>query len=134
MSRGFVLVLLAMLIPVAGVCKCGNIVIYLEGHVSGGDSHGLEIVAETTPDANWQPQPKIRVKQGGFAGEVYFDRTIPSKEWFRDICTRVPKSVEIRLLRGGHQLDSIRLDISNDFVRDEFGDYKLRSPIEFHLR
>jgi hypothetical protein len=131
-GKVFVLALLAMVVPVAGVCKCANIIIHLEGHVRGGDSHGLEIVAETSPDANWEPQPKIRVKRGNFAGELYFD-TFKSRE-FNDICTRVPELIVVKLLRGKRQLDSIRLDISKGFVRDKSGDYKLRSPIEFRPR
>ena len=132
MRRAFVLMLLAMAFPAAGLCKCAGAAIYLLGHVSGGDSDGLEIVAITTPDANWQPLPKILVQHGSFAGAAYFD-TFKRRE-FNDICTRVPESIEVKLLRGKHQLDSIRLDISKDFVRDEYGDYKLRSPIEFHVR
>jgi len=132
MRTAFVLMLLAIAFPVAGLCKCGGAAIHLKGHVSGAESDGLIIVAETIPDANFEPQPKITVQRGAFDGEVYFDRTMPSKEW--DICTRVPESIEVKLLRGKHRLDSIRLDIAKDFVRDEHGDYKLRSPIEFHVR
>jgi len=132
MRKAFVLVLLAMVFPVAGFCKCAGAAIHLKGHVSGGDSDGLEIVAITTPDANWEPQAKILVQHGSFAGEVYFD-TFKTRE-FNDVCTRVPRSVEVKLFRGKHLADSIRLDISKDFVRDEQGDYELRSPIEFRLR
>jgi hypothetical protein len=132
MRRAFVLVLLSMAFPVAGLCKCGGAAIHLNGHISGRESDGLKIVGETIPDANFEPQPKITVLHGNFEGDVYFDRTMPSKEW--DICTRLPESIEVMLLRGKHQLDSIRLDISKDFVRDEHGDYKLRLPIEFHVR
>ncbi len=132
MRRAFVLMLLAMAFPVAGLCKCGGAAIHLIGHVSGAEGDGLRIVAETIPDANFEPQPKITVRHGNFEGEAYFDRTMPSKEW--DIRTRVPESIEVKLLRDKHQLDSIRLDISKDFVKDEQGNYKLRSPIEFHLR
>jgi hypothetical protein len=132
MGRAFVLLLLAMPIPVPGICKCGNIIIYLEGHVSGGNSDGLEILAATTPDANSGPQPKIRVKRGSFAGQVYFDSFKVREDY--DICTRIPELVEVKLLRGSHQLASMRLDISKDFVRDGAGDYKLRSPIGFRLR
>jgi hypothetical protein len=134
MRKASVLALLAMLIPLAGVCKCGGLAIHLKGHVSGGEVDGLKIVAETTPDANFEPQPKIAVQHGSFAGEAYFDRTIPSKVWYTDICTRLPKSVKVKLFRGKHLVGSISLDISKDFVRDELGDYKLRAPIEFHLR
>lgn len=81
---------------------------------------------------DWKSRPKITVQRGTFAGEVYFD-TFKSRE-FNDICTRVPGSIEVKLLKGKHLVDSIRLDISKDFVRDEHGDYELRTPIEFHLR
>lgn len=134
MRKAFFLVLMATMASVVGVCKCANVIIYLKGHVSGGNTDGLEIVAKTTPDANWEPQPEISVEHGAFEGEVYFDRTIASNQRFRDICTRVPRSIEIKLFKGGRQLGSIRLDISKDFAIDKFGDYKLRSPVEFHLR
>jgi hypothetical protein len=132
MLKGSVLVFLAMVIPVAGLCKCSGLAIRLKGRVNGGEVGELRIVAETTPDANWKPQPEIVVQHGAFAGEVYFD-SFKSRE-FNDICTRVPESVEVKLLRGKHLVDSVRLDVSKDFVRDEHGDYNLRVPVEFHLR
>ena len=133
MLKGFVLMILAIAFPATGACKCSGLAIHLNGHVSGGDGDRLNIVGITTPDANWEPQPKITVQHGSFAGDVYFD-SFKSYDGATHICTRVPESVEVKLLRGKRQLDSIRLDISKDFVRDEHGDYKLRSPIEFHLR
>ncbi len=133
MLKAFVLMILTIAFPAAGACKCSGLAIHLNGHVSGREGNGLKIVAITTPDDNFAPQPKITVQHGGFAGDVYFD-SFKSYDGVTHICTRVPESVEVKLLRGKRQLDSIRLDISKDFVRDEQGDYKVRSPIEFHLR
>src|SRR5260370_499398 len=55
-----------------GVCKCVNRIIYVEGSVLGPITDGLKVIVVVTPDPNWEPQPDIEVKDGKFAGEVFF--------------------------------------------------------------
>ncbi len=133
MYRMLSLLLTATMVSVAGVSKCANRFIYIEGNTSGRENSVLEIVLQTTPDANWEPQPKIAVQQGKFAGQVYFDST-KSEGRLKHDCSRVPKMVQVVLLEHGQQVDSIQLSIAKDFVKDGAGDYKVRYPIEFHLR
>lgn len=133
MYRACVLVLIAMMVSVTGVCKCANRFVYVEGRINGPTAEDVEVIVQTIPDANWEPQPTIAVNRGSFEGRIYFDAT-KSEGRTRDNCSRVPKTVKVLLLKHGQQIDSIQLDISKEFVRDRSGDYKLRLPIEFHLR
>lgn len=132
--RTVVLILVLMTASVAGVCKCANRFIYVEGHVTSTAGSGLEIVVQTTPDANWEPQPKIAVKEGKFAGRIYFDSTKSEGRFAHDDCSRAPNSVRLLLIENGRQVDLIQLSIEKDFVRDKGGDYKILSPVEFHVK
>jgi hypothetical protein len=131
MHKIFVLVMIVTVITSTAVGKCANRFVNVAGHVDGRDTDGLEVVVKTIPDANWERQPRIIVKQGEFEGVVYFDSTkIEGK--VRDKCSRAPDMVDVLLFKGKQQIDALRLVVSKDFVRDESGDYKLRSPIQFH--
>jgi hypothetical protein len=114
-----------------GISKCVHRIIHVEGNIVSPRSDGMIVRVEVTPDPNWEPQPEISVKDGKFAGEVYFDAT-KSEGRVRDNCSRVPERVEVVLLKDGHEIDRVRLDVPKAFAKDELHDYKLRSPITLH--
>ncbi len=111
--------------------KCPNKFIYITGRVSGPDDSQLQIKVEVTPDANWEPQPAIKLDHGTFDGKVYFDST-KAEGTTQDVCSRVPEAVRVELYKDRTLLDSIQLDISKDFIKNKFGDYKLRSALVLH--
>ncbi len=111
-----------------GMCKCVHRIIHVEGSIVGPPSGGLTLKVEVIPDPNWEPQPEITIKDGKFAGDVYFDAT-KSEGRVRDDCSRVPETLQVVLFKDGHEVDRIRLDVSKAFVRDELRNYKLRSSI-----
>jgi hypothetical protein len=112
------------------LAKCANLLIHIEGRVDG-DSSNSKIVVLVVPDPNWEPQPEISMKDGTFVDTVLFNVT-KSEGRVRDDCSRVPKTVDVVLLKYGHEVNRVRLDISRDFARNKLGDYKLRSPILLH--
>jgi hypothetical protein len=134
MYRALVLLVVLITASAAGFCKCANRFIYVEGHITSTARSGLEIVVQTTPDANWEPQPKMAIQEGRFAGRVYFDSTKSEGHFAHDDCSRTPKIIRLLLVENGHQVDSIQLSIEKDFVRDGGGEYKIRRPVEFHLK
>jgi len=121
----------ASLLATAAVGKCVHRIIHVEGQIVGPSSDGLTLRVEVTPDPNWEPQPEIPIKDGKFAGVVYFDAT-KSEGRVRDDCSRIRETVVVTLLKDGHELDRIQLEVSKAFRRDELHDYKLRSPIALH--
>ena len=129
----FVWLLVVVMGSAVGFCKCANRFIWVEGHIAGRGSSDLEIIAQTVPNANWEAQPKITVRDGKFSGRVYFDST-KSEGRFTHNCSRVPIVVRLLLIKNGQQVDSIQLNIDKDFTRDKTGDYKILSPVEFRLR
>ena len=133
MHKMLVLLMMVTVIASTGVCKCANRFINVAGHVEGPDTDGLQVVIKTVPDANWEPQPKIMVKQGSFDGVAYFDSTTTEGR-VRDKCSRVPEAVDVMLFKGEQEINSLQLVVSKDFLRDKSGDYKLRSPIQFRQR
>jgi hypothetical protein len=114
------------------VCKCGRRIIYIEGTVLGTLTDAVKVKVEVAPDPNWEPQPEIVIEDGRFVGRVYFDAT-KSEGRVRDNCSRVPKTVEVLLLKNGHELDRVRLDISKEFTRNKLDDYRPRAPIILHV-
>jgi hypothetical protein len=133
MYRTLVLLFVLLLASAAGFSKCANRFIFVEGHIAGAEGSRLEIVVQTTPDAN-RDQPKITIQERNFAGRIYFDSTKSEGRFTRDDCSRVPTTVRLLLFDNGHQVDSILLSIERDFTRDKGGDFKMRSPVEFHLK
>jgi len=132
--RRLALVIAAIMLLFAGpgVCKCAMRIIFVEGTILGPVTEDLKVIVEVTPDPNWDPQPEIVLKDGKFVGKVYFDAT-KSEGRVRDDCSRVPKTVEVLLLRNGHEVNRVRLDISKEFTRNKLHDYKPRSPILLHI-
>ena len=130
-SLALLWVIAGSLCAIPSLCKCVNRIIYIEGSIVGPVSDGLTVEVVVTPDANWEPQPRISVKDGKFSGEVYFDAT-KSEGRVRDTCSRVPEEVGVRLLKDGREVSRIRLNVSKGFKRDERHDYRLRSPILLH--
>jgi hypothetical protein len=126
-----VLAVAAALFAAPGICKCRHRIIHVEGSIVSPATDGLSVKVEVTPDPNWEPQPEVSVKDGKFAGEVYFDAT-KSEGRVRDNCSRIPERVEVVMLKDGHEVDRVRLDVSKAFVKDELHNYKLRSPITLH--
>jgi hypothetical protein len=121
------------LFPVPGVCKCVNRIIYVGGSILGPIADGLKVMVEVTPDPNWEPQPDIVIKDGKFAGEVYFNAT-KAEGRVRDNCSRVPTTVEVLLLKDGREVNRVRLDVFKDFTKNERNDYKPRSPILLQVK
>ena len=122
-----------LLFAAPGICKCRHLIIYVEGSIVSPGTDGLSVKLEVTPDPNWEPQPDIEIKEGKFAGQVYFDAT--KKEGrVRDNCSRVPATVEVLLFKDGHEVDRVRLDVSKKFKKNELHDYKLRSPVILHVK
>jgi DNA-binding NarL/FixJ family response regulator len=111
--------------------KCANQLIHIEGSVHGASSKEFRISVDVTPDPNWEPQVEIPIEDGMFAGTVLFNST-ESEGRVEDDCSRTPKIVQVTLLKDGHEVDRVRLDIARDFVKDKAGEYKLRSPVILH--
>jgi len=114
-----------------GMCKCAMRIIFVEGAVLGPITDDLKVIVKVSPDPNWEPQPEIVLKDGKFVGKAYFDAT-KSEGRVRDNCSRVPETVEVLLLKNGHEVNRVRLDISKEFTRNKMHDYKPRSPILLH--
>jgi hypothetical protein len=131
MYRAALLLLMVVLPSGTTLSKCANRLIHLEGRVDGISRNGLRILVQVTPDPNWEPQSEIAIKDGSFVGTVLFNAT-KSEGRVRDDCSRVPKKVYVVLLKNDHEVNRVQLDISQDFVKDKLGDYKLRSPIMLH--
>jgi hypothetical protein len=104
-----------------------------DGSIVGPANGGLTVKVEVIPDPNWELQPEITIKEGKFAGDVYFDAT-KSEGRVRDDCSRVPETVQVVLLKDGHEADRVQLDVSKAFRRDELHNYKLRSSITLRLQ
>jgi hypothetical protein len=132
MYRATLLLFMAVLPSGITLAKCANRLIHIEGRVDG-DSSNARIVVQVTPDPNWGPQPEISMKDGTFVGTVLFNAT-KSEGRVRDDCSRVPKIVDVVLVKDGHEVSRVRLDISRDFVRNKSGDYNLRAPIALHSK
>ena len=111
-----------------GACKCVQRAIYINGSIVGPITDDLKVIAEVTPDPNWDRQPEIVLKHGKFAGEVYFDAT-KSEGRLRDNCSRVPTTVDVVLLKGGREVNRVHLDVPKEFTTDERHDYRTGSPI-----
>jgi hypothetical protein len=131
MYRAAFLLLMVVLLSRTTLSKCANRLIHVEGRVDGISRNGLRILVQVTPDPNWEPQPEIAIKDGSFVGTVLFNAT-KSEGRVRDDCSRRPIKVDIVLLKDGHQVNRVPLEISHDFVRNKLGDYELRSPIVLH--
>jgi hypothetical protein len=115
------------------MCKCVNRIIYVDGSIVGPITDRLKVIVEVTPDPNWEPQPNIAINGDKFAGEVYFNAT-KSEGRVRDNCSRVPTIVAVLLLKDGHEVNRVQLDVSKEFIRNEQHDYKARSPIMLHVK
>jgi len=111
--------------------KCANKYIYISGRIVGPTDSQFKVGVQTTPDANWEPQPAITLKEGTFEGKVYFDST-KAEGTTRDDCSRVPEIVKVELSKEGRQIDFVQLDVSKDFVKNKMGDFKLRTPVLLH--
>ena len=133
MRRAILLLSMALVTAGEASAKCGNLIIRIEGRIEGGRGDDLRVVVDVTPAPNWEPQPEIPIKGQAFVGDALFDRT-KSEERVRDACSRVPDSLDVRLLRKGLELSRVRLHIKQDFVREKGGNYNLRSPIVLHSR
>jgi hypothetical protein len=125
------LLLTIVLLGGTTLSKCANRLIHVEGRVDGVSRSGLRILVQVTPDPNWEPQPEIAIKDGSFVGTVLFNAT-KSEGRVRDDCSRRPIKVDVVLLKEGHEVSRVRLEISHDFVKNKLGDYELRSPIMLH--
>jgi hypothetical protein len=123
--------LLSIMVPSGNANKCANKYIYISGKIVGPTNSQLKIEVQTTPDANWEPQPAIALRQGAFDGKVYFDST-KTEGTTNDDCSRAPEKVRVALLNEGRQIDLVQLDISKDFIKNKMGDYELRSSVELH--
>ncbi len=121
-----------LLIAGHGVCKCAKRIIFVDGTVLGPITDDLKVLVEVTPDPNSEVQPEIVIKDGKFVGKVYFDAT-KSEGRVRDDCSRVPETVEILLLKNGHEVNRVRIDVSKGFTRNKLHDYTPRSPIILHV-
>jgi len=122
-----------LLFAASGMCKCVNRIIYIEGSVLDPIADGLKVMVEVTPDPNWEPQPDIVIKEGKFAGKVYFNAT-KAEGRVRDNCSRVPTTVEVLLLKDGREVNRVRLDVSKEFTKTELHDYKPLSPILLQVK
>ena len=121
------------LFAIPGASKCVHRIIRVDGNIVNPGNGSMAVRVEVTPDPNWEPQPEISVEGGKFVGEVYFDAT-KSEGRVRDNCSRVPERVEVVLLKDGHEIDRVRLDVPKAFAKDKLHNYKLRLPITFHAQ
>lgn len=122
-----------LLFVTPAITKCVNRFIEIKGEIVGKISDDLQLAVEVTPDPNWEPQGKIKIKNGKFEGTIFFNTT-KSEGRTRDNCSRTPDTVEVILLEGETEINRVRLLISKDFVKNKLHDYELRSPIQLQSK